>query len=436
MTYPQVLDYLFAQLPMFHRVGKAAYKADLSNTVALCRYLGNPQNNLKVIHIAGTNGKGSTSHLLAAILQASGYRVGLYTSPHLLDFRERIRLNGNMIPEEDVVRFVERHKDAVSSIAPSFFEWTYALCLSWMAEQKPDVLVLETGLGGRLDSTNVSNPILSVITNVGWDHMDLLGDTLEAIAFEKAGIMKSGVPVVLGETPSSTLSVFNRAAEKASTRLCFAPDCWQIDFSNAAEVSARCSDGRQLQRFCFGLGGWYQSENLSTVLTAVDELRALGYQIDEEDLRTGLAQVKEQTGLRGRWDVLGQHPFVVADTAHNQPGFEATMNQFRETPAKHKRMVLGFVRDKAVEKLIGMLPSGATLFLAPPSVPRALDLDGLRAISNLPPGTRFYASVEDAVHAAIQESRPEDALYIGGSTFVVADALPLFLKAKNNEIQS
>jgi dihydrofolate synthase/folylpolyglutamate synthase len=284
-------------------------------------------------------------------------------------------------------------------------------------------------LGGRLDSTNVSKPILSIITNVGWDHMDLLGDTLEAIAFEKAGILKSGVPTVLGKTPSSTLSVFNKAAEKVSTRLCYAPDCWQIDLRNATEVTGWCSDGRQLQSLQFGLGGWYQSENLSTVLTAVDELRSLGYQIEEEHLRAGLAHVKERTGLRGRWEVLGQHPFVVADTAHNQPGFEATMNQFREVPAKHKRMVLGFVRDKAVEKLIGLLPSGVTLFLAPPSVPRALDLDGLRSISNLPPGTRFYVSVEDAVHAAIHESGSEDALYIGGSTFVVSDALPLFLKA-------
>ena len=434
MTYQQVLDYLFAQLPMFHRVGKAAYKADLSNTLALCRYLGNPQDKLKVVHVAGTNGKGSTSHWLASILQSSGYKVGLYTSPHLIDFRERIRLNGVMIPEEDVVRFVEVHKDAVSSIAPSFFEWTYALCLSWMAEQKPDVLVLETGLGGRLDSTNVSNPILSIITNVGWDHMDLLGNTLESIAMEKAGIIKPGVPVVLGETSSSALSVFKNAAENSFSRLHYAPACWQVGSWKAAEVSARSRDGMELQGIASGLHGWYQSENLATVLCAVDELRALGYRIDEGQLRMGLAQVKERTGLRGRWDVLCSRPLVVADTAHNQPGFEATMKQFQETHARRKRMVLGFVRDKAVEKLLELLPQGVELFLAPPSVPRALDLDGLKAIPNLPAGTLFFERVDQAVRAALEGMTEDDALYIGGSTFVVADALPMFLKGMNHEI--
>ncbi len=404
MTYQETIDFLFSQLPMYQRKGKAAYKADLLNTIALCERLGNPENKIKTIHIAGTNGKGSTAHFIASILQESGYKVGLYTSPHLLDFRERIRINGKMISEEFVVNFLETKHPELQNIEPSFFEWTVGLAFSYFEEVKVDIAVIETGLGGRLDSTNVINPLVSVITNIGLDHTQFLGDTLDKVAVEKAGIIKASTPVVIGETQSGIAQIFSDRAESLGSEIIFADQ--QSEFIASTHLVN------------------YQKKNAQTAAVSVKQLRAFGFEVSNNDLVKGIEQMTRNTGLRGRWEILQHKPLVIADTAHNKEGLIYTMEQVASTAYNKLRMVFGMVNDKDTESILELLPTGAEYYLCEPSIERAMPLKKLEEIfqkRNLL--IKVFPSVMEAKSAAISDSQEDDLVYIGGSTFVVADAL-------------
>ena len=404
MTYQETIDFLFSQLPMYQRKGKVAYKADLSNTIGLCERLGNPENKIKTIHVAGTNGKGSTSHFIASILQESGYKVGLYTSPHLLDFRERIRINGNMISEECVVDFVETKHSILENIEPSFFEWTVGLAFSYFEREQVDIAVIETGLGGRLDSTNVINPLVSVITNIGLDHTQFLGDTVEKVANEKAGIIKSNTPVVIGETQSGIDHFFSERAESLGAEIIFADQ--QSEFIASTNLVN------------------YQKKNAQTAVVAVKQLRAFGFEVSNNDLVKGIEQMARNTGLRGRWEVLQQKPLVVADTAHNKEGLLYTMEQVASTSYSKLRIVFGMVNDKDPESVLALLPTGAEYYLCEPSIERAMPLKKLEEIFQKRNFLiKSFASVKEAKNAAIADSQEDDLVYVGGSTFVVADAL-------------
>lgn len=428
MNYQETLAYLFSRLPMFTRIGAAAFKKDLTNTLALCEVLNQPQTKFKTIHIAGTNGKGSTSHMLASVLQEAGYKVGLYTSPHLRDFRERIKINGEMIPEQTVVDFVAQYQHVFDAIEPSFFEWTVALCFHYFAEQQVDVAVIETGLGGRLDSTNVITPQLSVITNIGWDHMDMLGDTLPKIAAEKAGIIKQHVPVVIGEFDKETFPVFQQKAHEQQSVLTLA----------AQEITlTKCSTNAQTDAYEFtknatgeqglfecDLQGNYQIHNLKTVLASVGELQKLGYQITPKQLQLGLQRVKKNTGLMGRWHVLQHQPLMVADTGHNVNGLTYVLEQINQQQFTTLHMVIGMVRDKDISKVLSLLPKQAVYYFTNAAIPRALPATELAALATEHGlhGT-IYASVALAKEAALQQAQPTDMIFIGGSTFIVAEAV-------------
>jgi len=332
MTYQETLDYLFKQLPMYQREGKTAYKKDLDNTLQLCKLLGNPEQKFKSIHIAGTNGKGSTAHMLAAIFQEAGYKTGLYTSPHLKDFRERVRIDGKMISEDNVVEFVKNNQTNFREVNPSFFEWTVALAFNHFAQNEVDIAIIETGLGGRLDSTNVITPELSIITNISYDHMDMLGETLPEIAKEKAGIIKEGVPVVIGNNSGQKALFLDRAFENKSL----------IYFADSLKSNAELKSD---------LIGSYQKSNLKTVFQSWLVLRGLGWRISFPQLESGLLKVKESTGLRGRWEILQENPLVIAETAHNEEGLKRSMMQLAETASNCKHLVLGFVKGKDLKKL-------------------------------------------------------------------------------------
>lgn len=405
MTYATTLAYLYEQLPMFHRIGKAAYKADLNNTHALMDLLGHPERGLKCVHVAGTNGKGSTSHMLASILQEAGYRTGLYTSPHLKDFRERIRINGAMIPEEHVVRFVEQHRTAFDAIKPSFFEWTVALCFDWFRQEQVDIAVIETGLGGRLDSTNLVSPEVSIITNIGWDHADLLGGSLEAIATEKAGIIKHGVPVVIGEASGAIAEVFRQKAETEGAAIHFVehvePLPWSIE-----------------------LQGEHQVRNARTALAAVEALRSRSWRIPERAMEKGLSSVNSNTGLRGRWETLGRDPLTIADVGHNADGIRVVKAQLSRTPHRHLHVVLGCVGDKDLGRFLAELPPEGSYYFCKADIPRGLAADELRARAEAMGlhGT-VYPSVAAAFEAARAGASHEDLVLVTGSVFVVAEVL-------------
>ncbi|MEO6456454.1 MAG: Mur ligase family protein, partial [Ginsengibacter sp.] len=324
MTYQETLQYLYTNLPMFSRSGAIAYKKDITNTVLLCEAIGNPQNKIKTIHVAGTNGKGSVSHMLAAVFQQSGYKTGLYTSPHLKDFRERIKIDGIMIPEDFIVSFVERIKEISEKIKPSFFELTVAMMLAWFAEQQVDIAIVETGLGGRLDSTNIVKPELSVITNIGYDHMNILGNTLQEIAFEKAGIIKEKIPVIIGETLPETKPVFLSAATGCNAEITFAEEEYAVtNFElhiDKLNVEVKNTNTQQIQNYTLDLNGIYQKNNLRTVITAIDVLVKSGYSFNAEKMHLALGKVKDLNGLHGRWDVIRHHPVTVLDVAHNEDG--------------------------------------------------------------------------------------------------------------------
>lgn len=410
---------------MFTRIGPAAFKKDLTNTIALCDMLGHPESQLTCIHVAGTNGKGSTSHMLAAILQEAGYKVGLYTSPHLKDFRERIRINGEMIPEDAVIRFVETYKVQFEAIAPSFFEWTVALCFDWFAHQNVDVAIVETGLGGRLDSTNVIRPIVSVITNIGWDHMDMLGQTLEAIAKEKAGIIKEGIPVVIGKTQVETEQVFRSSAEVQHAAIFFADQLiatrntrlFEGGLVLTAQTDAAAYDIES------DLGGLYQEENIRTVLATVMQLQSQ-LSITDEHIKNGIKHCKQLTGLLGRWQILGDHPLTICDTGHNADGIQWVVKQLTQHSYRQLHMVIGMVKDKDIGKVLRLLPTGATYYFCQAAIPRAMPADELAAKAAIYGlhGT-VCGAVANALQMAQQNAHSDDLIFIGGSTFVVAEVL-------------
>lgn len=413
---------------MFTRIGSAAIKKDLTNTLAMCKALGEPQNKIKTIHIAGTNGKGSTSHMLASILQEAGYKTGLYTSPHLKDFRERIRINGKMITEGYVVDFVEKHQSLFEEIEPSFFEWTVALCFDYFAQEKVDIAIIETGLGGRLDSTNVISPLLSIITNIGWDHTDMLGDTLEKIALEKAGIIKYKTPVVIGEYQSETFPVFMKKALDLESQIFLSTQKVNVLYFNSG-VQASAFDvqfqfGEYWKNVYCDLNGIYQQHNLRTVLASLEPIMKAGFSIKEKAVRDGLMHVKQNTELMGRWQVIGNEPMVVCDTGHNINGIEYVVKQISMQKFDKLHMVIGMVKDKDVSKVLSILPKDATYYFTKAAIPRAMlegDLQALAIGYDLKGKT--YSSVADAIAAAKQQANKQDLIFIGGSTFIVAEAL-------------
>lgn len=412
MNYEQTLDYLFSQLPMYQRIGKAAYKANLDNTIALCNLLGNPQDKFKSIHVAGTNGKGSTAHFLASIMQEYGLKTGLHTSPHLVDFRERIRINGKMIPKEFVIEFVSNHKSEFENIKPSFFEMTAGMAFDYFAEEEVDIAIIEVGMGGRLDSTNVITPEISVITNIGFDHMQFLGNTLKEIAREKAGIIKKGVPVIIGEKQDEIKEVFNAKAEVVGTRVGFAID--NVLFADELiEELAGFSQGK------------YQIKNIITAIGAINVFnQSGGNAISIENIRDGVKNVNDNTGLMGRWQVLSEDPSIICDVGHNLDGLGLTVQQLSEMDYKHLHFVFGSVNDKELEKILSILPSDAEYYLCQPDIPRGLDKDELwkaAEIAGLSGST--YESVSIAFEAARDAAGKDDIVFVGGSTFVVAEVL-------------
>lgn len=430
MTYSETLDYLYSRLPMFQRIGPAAYKADLSNTLALCKVLNHPEEEFKSIHIAGTNGKGSTSHLLASVLQAAGYRTGLYTSPHLKDFRERIRVNGKMIAKEEVISFVNEFKDEFEKIDLSFFEWTVGLAFHYFRKKKVDIAIIETGLGGRLDSTNVIVPEVSVITNISYDHMNLLGNTLEKIAKEKAGIIKPGVPVIVGEKQAGVSHVFTEKAKAMKSPIVFADQHLAIrkwDVSSVPTPHVVCDvGGKNGYRVTLrsSLIGDYQKKNFVTVVAVLDELRLLGWNIDELAMRKGFRDVTETTGLLGRWQTLSKNPTVIADTGHNEGGIREIVTQLKRTPHKKLHMVIGVVNDKDPGKVLSLLPKNARYYFCSFSLPRAMPAEELLIhAGEYGLNGEAYPNVKKALKAAKENAGKNDLVFVGGSTFVVADAL-------------
>lgn len=405
MTYAETLAYLYAQLPMFHRIGKAAYKADLTNTHALMEALGHPERGLRCVHIAGTNGKGSTSHMLASVLQEAGFRTGLYTSPHLKDFRERIRINGAMIPEAAVTAFVETHRAAFEPIQPSFFEWTVGLAFDHFRREAVDIAVIETGLGGRLDSTNVVSPEVSVITNISWDHADLLGNTLEAIASEKAGIIKHGVPVIIGEAEGPIAEVFRTRSDGEHAPITFVDQRAELPFGT-------------------DLLGPHQERNARTVVAAVSALQAKGWPITDAHIARGLANTIVNTGFLGRWQVLTREPLTIADVGHNTDGLRVVHEMLKRTPHDGLHIVYGTVADKDISAALATLPRKATYYFCKADIPRALDTETLqRQAQAAGLAGRAYPSVKSALRAAQGAARSGDLVLVTGSVFVVAEVV-------------
>lgn len=405
MNYQQTLDYLFSQLPMFQRVGASAYKADLNNTIELCKLLHHPEKNFKSIHIAGTNGKGSTSHMLASILQEAGYKVGLYTSPHLKDFRERIKINGVMISEQEVVDFVIKHQSEFEQINLSFFEWTVGLAFDYFSKKQVDIAVIETGLGGRLDSTNVITPLVSVITNIGKDHTQFLGETLAKIASEKAGIIKKNIPIVIGETQQEIKQIFIDKAIEMSAKIFFADKIITTNYES-------------------DLKGIYQEKNKKTVLAAIQQLMNSGFSITEENIKNGLLNVVKNTGLLGRWQILSENPLTICDTGHNEAGIKEVLKQISLTKHNHLHFVFGAVNDKEIDSILSMLPKNATYYFCQAKIPRALDVNVLYTkAKEFELKGNPYDSVENAIKQAKANASANDFVFVGGSTFVVAEAI-------------
>ncbi|MDD2284627.1 MAG: bifunctional folylpolyglutamate synthase/dihydrofolate synthase [Paludibacter sp.] len=426
MNYQETLQYLYDRLPVFHLVGSTAYKPGLDNTYRLMTYLDNPHQKFHSVHIAGTNGKGSVSHYMAAILQEAGYKVGLYTSPHLVDFGERIRVNGQMINQKYVINFIKKNIETIETIQPSFFELTMAMAFSYFADMKVDIAVIEVGLGGRLDSTNIITPILSIITNIGFDHVDFLGNTLSQIAAEKAGIIKSGVPVVIGETLPETKPVFMLKSTEMEADVFFAEEDDSPDFIYYEQDKMLFSYHQQ--EYYSGLTGLYQLKNLATVFMASKVIQdRTTFSISPEALRKGIKDVCQITGLRGRWELLQSEPKVVADTCHNVQGIQAIVNQLKFQHYKTLRIVIGMVHDKDITGVLALLPEGAVYYFTHAQVKRALPAVELRNKAegfNL--SGKAFELIKDAVGNAITEADKEDLILITGSNFVVGEALTLF----------
>lgn len=408
MDYQDTLSYLYNSAPMFQQVGSSAYKEGLENTQALDEHFGYPHRSFRCIHVAGTNGKGSCSHTLAAILQEAGYRVGLYTSPHLIDFRERIRINGIPVPEEYVIRFVEEERSYFEPLHPSFFELTTAMAFRYFADEKVDVAIIEVGLGGRLDCTNIIRPDLCVITNISFDHVQFLGNTLAKIAGEKAGIIKSGIPVVIGETTPETRPVFLNKAQEVGAPIYFAEENDREDYPGI-----ECE-----------LKGIYQKKNTRTILTALPLLKEIGYRLDEQSVRSGFAHVTRLTGLMGRWQKLQDTPTLICDTGHNVGGITYIVEQLEQQSYRQLHIIVGMVNDKDIRGVLALLPKEATYYFTKASVKRALPEDELAKLASTE-GLQgsCYPDVPAAVRAAQEKSLPEDFIFVGGSSFIVADLL-------------
>ncbi|MBK0380773.1 bifunctional folylpolyglutamate synthase/dihydrofolate synthase [Mucilaginibacter sp. SD-g] len=435
MDYQNTLHYLYTRLPMFTRDGASAFKKDLTNTLALCKLLGNPQHRFKSIHIGGTNGKGSTSHMLAAILQTAGYKTGLYTSPHLKDFRERIRINGEMISEQTVIDFVALHQTDFENIQPSFFEMTVALAFDVFAKEQVNIAIIEVGLGGRLDSTNIITPLLSVITNIGWDHMNMLGNTLQLIAAEKAGIIKPNVPLVVGEYQPEVADTFINKTKKENSEMVFASEEWgliaaekdgnylAVDIQKHVLPTFGLSDDPVLH-LQLDLTGTYQLKNLKTVLSAVQELREQGFTITDEHVVKALKQVKTLTGLHGRWEVINNQPLTICDTGHNPDGIQEVLKNIAAVSYNKLHFVIGVVNDKDSAKILAMLPKAAVYYFCKPDIPRGLDAETLKQQAGVfDLHGDVYPSVQSALQAAQANAADTDLVFAGGSTFVVAEII-------------
>ncbi|MEM9820484.1 MAG: folylpolyglutamate synthase/dihydrofolate synthase family protein [Bacteroidota bacterium] len=430
MTYTETLHYLYHRLPMFQRLGPAAMKANLNNIKALCKALGQPQKKFPSIHIAGTNGKGSTAHLLSAVLQAKGWKVGLHTSPHYRDFRERIKIDGQLMPKKEVVRFVEQHQALFESLQPSFFEITVAMTFDYFARQKVDIAVIETGLGGRLDSTNILQPLLSIITNISFDHQQFLGNTLVKIAVEKAGIIKKQVPVVIGEEQKSIKSVFERKAKAKNASLFFASRYFKVEKTRESAGKTICTIKRRgqlyLEEISVDLLGAYQEKNIATALMALEVLqkKTLFKDIDKEHIQQGLAQLRHLTHFMGRWQYLGQSPRILTDSAHNEAGLAGAMEALENQAFERLHFVFGTVSDKDLAKVLPLLPSQAIYYFAKANIPRGCDPHELQEkASTYGLEGKAYRSVRTALAAAKRRAGPGDLIFVGGSIFVVAEVI-------------
>ncbi|MCP4443158.1 MAG: bifunctional folylpolyglutamate synthase/dihydrofolate synthase [Aureispira sp.] len=429
MNYQDTISYMYQQLPMFQRIGATAMKHKLDNIRELCQYLGSPQDQFKSVHIAGTNGKGSTTHILASMLQEAGYKVGMYTSPHYKDFRERIKINGTYISETAVVEFVAKNKTLFENLQPSFFEITVALAFQYFATQKVDIAIIETGLGGRLDSTNIITPLLSIITNIGYDHQDLLGDTLPEIATEKAGIIKANIPVIIGEYHSETFPVFEDRAKMLNAPLQLVSEHLNIELIEHTENNAiyHVSDqhGESVYpNLKLDLLGKYQIHNLGNALLAAKKLNEENFTITKENIYTACANVTKLSRMLGRWQVLQQKPFVVCDSAHNKHGLQYVLPALEARNARQLHVVLGVVKDKKVDEILPLFPKSAKYYFCKANIPRGLNAEILREKAALFELTgTAYKSVQDAYQGALGDAHTEDCIFVGGSIFVVAEVI-------------
>lgn len=404
MNYKEAVEWLFVQLPVFQHTGSSAYRPDIGNIAELTKRLNNPQDAYKTIHVAGTNGKGSTCHMLASVLQEAGYKTGLYTSPHLKDFRERIRVNGQMCSEEFVSDFVNQNFEFIKSLNASFFEVTTAMAFEYFKREAVDVAVIETGLGGRLDSTNIIHPVLSVITNIGMDHTAILGDTLAKIAFEKAGIAKEGIPLIIGDANDETRPVFIQRAKETHSEILFASE-------------------NSFPEYESDLKGIYQIKNKRTVLTALQKLKESGFKISDKAIKDGLKNVVVNTALRGRWEVIAENPLTVADTAHNPHGLSEIKKQIEALKYEKLLLVLGFVNDKDVKSILSFFPKDAVYYFCEPAVSRKLPVEKIKEFIPATADARYFKTVSDAFEAARKDASASDFIYIGGSNFVVAEVI-------------
>ncbi len=405
MNYQDTINWMFSQLPMYQNQGKSAYKTDLTNTIRLVDHLNNPHHQFKSIHVAGTNGKGSTSYMLASILQEAGYKVGLYTSPHLKDFRERIKINGKEISKQFVIGFIKKNRTFFEANSLSFFEMTVGMAFDYFAKKKVDIAIIEVGLGGRLDSTNVITPLVSVITNIGMDHIEFLGNTMELIASEKGGIIKPSVPVVIGETQKETKSVFMSMAKQNNSKISF------------ADIEVR-------QLYDCDLKGNYQKKNVKTAVQALKNLNNKGFETSPNDIEKGLLNVVKNTGLLGRWQTLQEQPKVICDSAHNKEGLVLVLKELKQEHYKKLHIVIGFVKDKDLDEIIGLFPKNADYYFCKPNIARGLDANVLKQkFSDMGYAGESYNSVKEALTQAKKSANLDDLIYVGGSTFVVAEIL-------------
>lgn len=423
MNYQEAIDFMFNSLPMYQRVGKAAYKSNLDNTLALDEHFGHPHKTFKTIHVAGTNGKGSVSHSLAAILQSAGYKTGLYTSPHLVDYRERIRVNGEMISKDYVCEFINSNSAIIEKLKPSFFEMSVALAFKYFSDMKVDVAVIEVGMGGRLDSTNIITPELSVITNIGYDHTQFLGNTLPLIAGEKAGIIKPGIPVVIGETHPETKDVFAAKAKEQNSPITFADQTTKVCKTATADnhkYAEYLINGTQ--KFKFDFFGEYQTKNLATILEAVTQLKKRGFVISDSNMSDALQNVKGLTGLHGRWEILAESPLTICDTGHNIDGLSYVTAQLKAINCHKLHIVLGFVNDKDVAHVMPLFPTNAQYYFTKADIPRAMSVEEVKAYGEkFGLNGKIYENVPKAYESAKKNASPDDTIFIGGSTFIVGD---------------